>query len=201
MSLWGSRITTRTSPPTRRSTEASVVSQSCAACHQRRSTSSLVHASNTAWAGARKVRSMRSVVVSFTSRAPGGGARGGLSTHAPPEARCRCRRAPAAAPPAAELRCGRSPVLGRDIRAEPGLGVVVVVVPPAVWLGPGVALRRVLPLLLAAQRGHVEVGPRCAHRLVAPAVDEVGAVDVVVVVAVEGVVAVPLVHVKVGIEV
>ena len=39
------RITTRTSPPTRRSTDSSVVSQSCSACHQRRIQSSLVYAS------------------------------------------------------------------------------------------------------------------------------------------------------------
>ena len=51
-SLRGSRMTTRTSPPTRRSTFASVVSQSRLAWNQRRSTSSLVQASKTAWAGA-----------------------------------------------------------------------------------------------------------------------------------------------------
>src|SRR5215218_5298329 len=39
----------------------------------------------------------------------------------------------------------------------------------------GVALRRVLPLLLAPERRHVEIGPGGAHRLVAAAVDEVGA--------------------------
>ena len=54
-------MTTRTAPPTRRSTSAALVSQPSMACHQRRITSGLVHASNTASAGASKVRSMCSV--------------------------------------------------------------------------------------------------------------------------------------------
>ena len=49
----GSRMTTRTAPPTRRSTSAALVSQSRSACHQRRMTSGLVKAANTAVAGAR----------------------------------------------------------------------------------------------------------------------------------------------------
>src|SRR5215204_7580747 len=69
MSSWGLRMTTRTSPPTRRSTWASDVSQSCSACHQRRITSSLVHASKTARAGAWKVRSMCRVLAVTTSQA------------------------------------------------------------------------------------------------------------------------------------
>src|SRR5205085_12107010 len=106
---------------------------------------------------------------------------------------CWCRRAPAPAPPTATPRCERSSLLGRHIRAKPGLAVVVVVVPPLVRRRLGVALRRVLPLLLASERGDVEVGPGGAHRLVATAIDEVGAIDAVVVVAVEDVVAMPLV--------
>src|SRR5215212_4997807 len=117
-------MTTRTSPPTRRSTSASVVSQSCSACHQRRITSSLVQASKTAWAGAWKVRSMRSVVFSVT--------RGSLA-----------------------------------------VVVLVVQVPPLVRRGLRVALRRVLPHLLAPQGGDVEVAPGAAHVLVAAGVDEV----------------------------
>src|SRR5262245_53228405 len=153
MSSCGSRMTTRTSPPTRRSTDASVVSQSCSACHQRRMTSSLVHASNTASAGASNARCMRSVVLSVTRRA-------------------------------------------RSVAVL----VLVVLVPPLVRRGLRVALRRVLPLLLASQRRDVQVGPGAAHMLVAAAVDEVGAEDLLVV-ADEGVGAVPLAHPEVGVEV
>src|SRR5262245_30524443 len=62
-------MTTRTAPPTRRSTSASLVCQPSSTRHQRRITSSLVHASNTAVAGAGNVRSMRRALVSLTSRA------------------------------------------------------------------------------------------------------------------------------------
>jgi hypothetical protein len=55
----GFRITTRTFPPTRRSTSASGVSQSGAQWSQRRITSGLVHASKTSSAEAAKVRSIR----------------------------------------------------------------------------------------------------------------------------------------------
>src|SRR5688572_19898361 len=151
MSSWGLRITTRRAPPTRRSTSASVVSQSCSACHQRRITSSLVQASNTAWAGASKVRSMRSVVFSVIQRSG-------------------------------------------------GLVVLVVEVPPLVRRGLRVALGGVLPLLLAPERGDVEVAPGAAHGLVASVVDEVGAEDSLAV-ADEGVGAVPLVDAEVGVEV
>src|SRR5215217_2948077 len=146
-------MTTRTSPPTRRSTRASVVSQSCSACHQRRITSSFVQASKTAWTAARNVRSMRSVVFSV-------------------------------------------------IRRERSVAVFVLVVqpPPLVGRGLRIALGGVLPLFLSPERGDVEIGPRGAHRLVAAAVDEVGAEDHVAV-ADEGVRAVPLVHAEVGIEV
>src|SRR6266542_6820323 len=71
--------------------------------------------------------------------------------------------------------------------------------PPLVRRGLGVALRRVLPLLLAPERSHVEVAPGAPHRLVAAAVDEVGA-EHAVTVADERVRAVPLVHAEVGVE-
>src|SRR4051794_8007629 len=112
-------------------------------------TSSFVQASNTAWAGASKVRSIRSVVVSLTGR----------------------RRL-----------------------------VLVVQPPPLVRLGLRVALRRVLPLLLAAERRDVEVAPGRAHVLVAAVVDEVGPEDVVAV-AQERVRAVPLIDVVVLVEI
>src|SRR5215218_8327498 len=80
------------------------------------------------------------------------------------------------------------------------LAVLVVAVPPHVARGLRVALGRVLPVLLTAERRHVEIGPDAAERLVAAGVDEVGAEDPVVVVAVEGVGAVPLVHAEVRVE-
>src|SRR6185503_6189243 len=141
-------MTTRTSPPTRRSTVASVASQSGCGCHQRRITSSLVQASNTRCAGAANVRTIRSVWP-LTSGA---------------------------------------------------VVVLVVAAPPLVRLGLRVALRRVLPLLLAAERGQVEIRPRRPHRLVAAVVDEVGAEDLVAV-ADERVGAVPLVDAEVLVEV
>src|SRR5687768_6549318 len=167
MSSWGLRITTRTAPPTRRSTVASVVSQSCSACHQRRITSSLVQASKTACAGARYVRSMRRVVLSIT--APAGGATALRARRAPSAARRRRPSPTGEALPAAHLPGVRS----RDL----GLVVLVVEVPPLVRRGLRVALGRVLPLLLAAEGAHVEVAPGAPHRLVAAAVDEVGAED------------------------
>src|SRR5467141_1684848 len=59
--------------------------------------------------------------------------------------------------------------------------VTVVPVPPLVRPVLGVALRRVLPLLLTPERRHVEVAPNGAHRLVAAAVDEVGTKDAIAV--------------------
>src|ERR1700689_31601 len=73
------------------------------------------------------------------------------------------------------------------------LAVLVVEVPPLVGRSLRIALGRVLPLLLAAERGHIQVAPGTAHRLVAAVVDEVGTEDLLVV-AVEGVGAVPFVH-------
>src|SRR5215204_2915221 len=85
-------------------------------------------------------------------------------------------------------------------RRSTGAPVGVVVVPPPIGRRPRIALGRVLPFLLAPERGDVEVAPGAAHRLVAAAVDEVGTEDPVAV-ADEGVVAVPLVHAEVGVEV
>src|SRR5439155_15308705 len=63
-----------------------------------------------------------------------------------------------------------------------------------------VALRRILPLLLAPERSDVEVVPSVSHLLVAAVVDEVGT-EHAVAVADERVRAVPLVHSKVLVEV
>src|SRR5215218_523967 len=82
-----------------------------------------------------------------------------------------------------------------------GLVVVCVVpLPPHVWRGLGIAVRRVLPLLLAPERRHVEVGPGGGVHLVAAAVREVGAEDPVAVTD-EGGRAVPLVDTEVLVEV
>src|SRR5829696_10241843 len=85
-------------------------------------------------------------------------------------------------------------------RRSTGAPVGVVVVPPPIGRRPRIALGRVLPFLLAPERGDVEVAPGAAHRLVAAAVDEVGAEDPVAV-ADEGVGAVPLVDAEVLVEV
>src|SRR3982074_787715 len=77
--------------------------------------------------------------------------------------------------------------------------VTVVPVPPLVRSALGVAFRRVLPYLLTPERRHVEVAPGGAHRLVAAAVDEVGA-EHALAVADERVVAVPFIHPEVGVE-
>src|SRR5260370_21926375 len=69
--------------------------------------------------------------------------------------------------------------------------VLVVPVPPLVGRGLRVAFRRVLPGLLASERGRIEVAPGAPPPLVAAAVDEVGA-EHLVAVAEEHVVAVPL---------
>src|SRR5712671_7088526 len=86
------------------------------------------------------------------------------------------------------------------LRVRRGLGVVVVVpVPPLVRRGLGVTLWRVLPGLLTTECRHIEVAPGGPHRLVAAAVDEVGAEDLAAV-ADECIMAVPLVHAKVRVE-
>src|ERR1700739_5043642 len=81
-----------------------------------------------------------------------------------------------------------------------GVGdVTLVPLPPFVRPALGVALRRFLPGLLTPERRHVEVAPDGAHRLVAAAVDEVGA-EYALAVADERVVAVPFIHPEVGVE-
>src|SRR5205823_7477862 len=72
--------------------------------------------------------------------------------------------------------------------------------PPLVRRSLRVALRRILPLLLAPERSDVEVVPSVSHLLVAAVVDEVGT-EHAVAVADERVRAVPLVHSKVLVEV
>src|SRR5206468_7250951 len=101
-------------------------------------------------------------------------------------------------------RCGRSRRL-RDPElheAGPvlvaGLRRLVVPDPPRIRLRLRVALRRVLPLLLAAEGGHVQVAPRAPEGLVAPAVDEVGAEHLVAITD-ERVRPVPLVDTEVDV--
>src|ERR1043166_1176318 len=78
-------------------------------------------------------------------------------------------------------------------------GVVVVPVPPFIWLGLGVTFRRIFPSLLAAERREVEIAPCCSHRFVAAIVDEVGAEDLLAI-AEKHIMAVPLVHTEVFVE-
>src|SRR5258707_14612167 len=86
------------------------------------------------------------------------------------------------------------------LRVRRGAGnVTVVPVPPLVRPGLRVVLRRILPLLLAPERRHVEVAPDGAHRLVAAAVDHVGA-EHALAVADERVVAVPFIDAEVSVE-
>src|SRR6266550_5162879 len=99
------------------------------------------------------------------------------------------------------------PAVNRSARLDRQAGPIgiravwfVVPDPPLVRRGLGVVLRRVLPLLLAPERGQVEVAPGASHRLVAAVVDEVGA-EHALAVADERVRAVPLVHAEVGVEV
>src|SRR5829696_3249737 len=133
---------------------------------------------------------MRRVVASLMPRAPGGGASARPSTPGLSAARCPPRPRPAAAPPAARRPRARS-------RA---FTVGIVVVPPLVGRRLRVPGRRVLPLLLPAERRQVEVGPGAPHRLVTAAVDEVGAENPVVL-ADERVRAVPFVDAEVLVEV
>src|ERR1700694_5867841 len=63
-----------------------------------------------------------------------------------------------------------TPPLGRR-----GVAVFVVPVPPCIRRGLGVALRRVLPLLLAPERSQGEVAPGAPHRRVAAALYKGGA--------------------------
>src|SRR5215213_7980746 len=78
----------------------------------------------------------------------------------PPRDRARqAATSPLRAPRAAVARQAAHP---RRVRSGAG-SVGVVVVPPLVWRGLGIALRRVLPLLLAAERGDVEIVPGAPH--------------------------------------
>jgi hypothetical protein len=77
-----------------------------------------------------------------------------------------------------ELACadetfGRHQAARRRCVRSGALPVCVVVVPPLVGRGLGIAVRRVLPLFLATERGDVEIAPRASHRLIAAAVDEI----------------------------
>src|SRR5437016_9037298 len=72
--------------------------------------------------------------------------------------------------------------------------------PPLVRGSLRVAIRRVLPLLLAPKRSDVEVVPSVSHLLVAAVVDEVGS-EHIIAGADERVRAVPLVHSEVFVEV
>src|SRR5262249_55194360 len=86
------------------------------------------------------------------------------------------------------------------LRVRRVLGVIVVVpVPPLVRRSLRVALRRILPNLLTAERSEIEVAPDGAHRFVAAVVDEVGAEHLIVVVADEHIVAMPLVYAEVDV--
>src|SRR3954452_4839607 len=78
--------------------------------------------------------------------------------------------------------------------------VCVVVVPPHICLSLRVALGRVLPLLLAPERGEVEVAPGGAERFVAALVDEIGAENLVALTN-EDIVAVPFVDAEVTVPV
>src|SRR2546429_4511606 len=96
---------------------------------------------------------------------------------------------------------GLSCVRHRDpLRVGRGAGdVTVVPVPPLVRPGLRVTFRRVFPLLLTPECGYVQVAPDGAHRLVAAAVDHVGAEDALAL-ADERVVAVPFIHPEVGVK-
>src|SRR5271163_3300633 len=77
--------------------------------------------------------------------------------------------------------------------------VVVMPVPPLVWRRLRVTLGGILPDLLSAERGQVEVAPDRPHRLVGAVVDEIGAKHAVLV-ADEHVVAVPFADAEIGVE-
>src|SRR5919198_6244303 len=126
------------------------------------------------------------------------------------------RRTAAGPPPPARRRRGRSRRTagraGLELVAQARRGwapppprarlraVFVVQPPPPIRRGLRIALGRVLPLLLAAKRGDVQVVPGAPHLFIAAAGDEVGAEDAIAV-ANEGARAVPLVDTEVGVEV
>src|SRR5690348_5447037 len=96
--------------------------------------------------------------------------------------------------PSARSRFGR--LAGERAAHSP---VRIVVIPPLVGLRLWIALGRVLPLLLASERGDVEVAPGRTQRLGTAAGDEVRA-EYAISVADEGVGAVPLADAEVGVE-
>src|SRR5438445_12706377 len=71
--------------------------------------------------------------------------------------------------------------------------------PPLVRRSLGVALRRVLPFLLASQRSDVEIAPGAPHRLAAAVVDEIRSAHSVAV-ADQRVRPLPFVHAEVLIQ-
>src|SRR5215472_1812671 len=86
------------------------------------------------------------------------------------------------------------------LRVRRCLGIIVVTpVPPLVWRGLGVPLRRIFPRLLTTERCDIEVAPSGPHRFVAAIVDEIGA-EYAVAVAKEHIVAVPFVHTEIRVE-
>src|ERR1051326_175951 len=86
------------------------------------------------------------------------------------------------------------------LRVRRGLSTVVVMpVPPFVRLCLGVAFWRVLPTLLAAEGGDIEIAPDCSHRLIAAAVNEIGAEHPFAVTE-EYVMAVPFIDTEVLVE-
>src|SRR5918995_779848 len=116
--------------------------------------------------------------------------------------RSRCTAGRAGLELVAQTQRGLGPLLPRaGLRAE-----FVVQPPPPIRRGLRIALGRVLPLLLAAKRGDIQVVPRAPHLLIAATRDEVGAEDAIAAcarmgIANEGARAVPLVDAEVGVEV
>src|SRR5262245_1780253 len=86
------------------------------------------------------------------------------------------RAAPCRTPDHRSARRAGSGPAGEPVRLS---GVLVVAAPPLVGRSLGGPRRRVLPLLLAAERGQVEKGPDGAQRFDAAVRREVGAVDLV----------------------
>src|SRR5688500_1361147 len=95
--------------------------------------------------------------------------------------------------------CGVDMWVALGCHRRTALAVLVVPVPPLVRRSLRIPLRRILPLLLAAERSDVEKTPGASHLLIPAAVDEVRSEDLVAV-ADERVRAVPLVHAEVGVE-
>src|SRR5215218_2761938 len=123
-------------------------------------------------------------------------------------------RWPSGSPPSSSVRgqvlnpLARRPLIVRVVRirlTEPPRrrlrAVLVMPVPPLIGRGLRIPLRRVFPFLLAPKGGHVEEAPGIHEHFVAAVVDEVGAVDMTVVVADERVGAMPFVDAEVFVKV